>query len=103
VGTLDQGGNAVEWTDTIILPPFGVKGHRVWRRMHGGIANAYQPWLSAVGLQPQDNPLYTAAYPWLGLRIGVLGNRPRRQRRESGPEATGRRVFFGLRGLGLAD
>jgi hypothetical protein len=75
-GTLDQGGNVVEWTDTITPPPFGVKGIRVWRRLHGGIANApvYQLWLSAVGLQPQDNTLFTATYPWLGIRIGVLGN-----------------------------
>ncbi len=49
---------------------------RVWRRLHGGIANApvYQLWLSAVGLQPQDNTFYTATYPWLGIRIGVLGD-----------------------------
>jgi hypothetical protein len=75
-GTLDQGGNVVEWTDTITPPPFGVKGARVWRRLHGGIANApvYQLWLSAVGLQPQDNTLFTATYPWLGIRIGVLGD-----------------------------
>jgi formylglycine-generating enzyme required for sulfatase activity len=75
-GTLDQGGNVVEWTDTITPPPFGVKGHRVWRRLHGGIANApvYQLWLSAVGLQPQDNTFYNATYPWLGIRIGALGN-----------------------------
>lgn len=75
-GTLDQGGNVVEWTDTITPPPFGVKGARVWRRLHGGIANApvYQLWLSAVGLNPQDNTLFTATYPWLGIRVGVLGN-----------------------------
>ncbi len=75
-GTLDQGGNVVEWTDTITPPPFGASGHRVWRRLHGGIANApvYQLWLSAVGLQPQDNTLFTATYPWLGIRIGALGN-----------------------------
>ena len=74
-GTLDQGGNAVEWTDTITKPPFGAKGHRVWRRLHGGIANApvYQLWLSAVGLQPQDNAFFVKTYPWLGLRIGVIG------------------------------
>lgn len=78
-GTLDQGGNAVEWTDTITPPPFGAKGARVWRRLHGGIANApaYQLWLSAVGLQPQDNSFFTATYPWLGLRIGAIGD-PRR-------------------------
>jgi hypothetical protein len=75
-GTLDQGGNVVEWTDTITPPPFGAKGHRVWRRLHGGIANApvYQLWLSAIGLQPQDNTLFTATYPWLGIRVGVLGD-----------------------------
>lgn len=75
-GTLDQGGNAVEWTDTITPPPFGAKGHRIWRRLHGGIANApvYQLWLSAIGLQPQDNAFYNATYPWLGIRIGVLGD-----------------------------
>ena len=77
-GTLDQGGNAVEWTDTITAPPSGRSGAhgRVWRRLHGGISNstAYQMWISAVGLQPQDNAFYTATYPWLGIRIGVLGN-----------------------------
>lgn len=75
-GTLDQGGNVVEWTDTITPPPFGTKGPRVWRRLHGGIANApvYQLWLSAVGLNPQDNTFFTATYPWLGIRVGVLGD-----------------------------
>jgi formylglycine-generating enzyme required for sulfatase activity len=77
-GTLDQGGNVVEWTDTITAPPSGRSGAhgRVWRRLHGGIANApvYQLWLSAVGLQPQDNTFFTATYPWLGIRIGVLGD-----------------------------
>ena len=48
----------------------------MWRRLHGGIANApaYQLWLSAVGLQPQNNPFYDLTYPWLGFRVGVLGN-----------------------------
>ncbi len=75
-GTLEQGGNAVEWTDTITPPPSGRSNGRVWRRLHGGIANApaYQLWLSAVGLQPQDNRFYNLTYPWLGFRIGVLGN-----------------------------
>ncbi len=75
-GTLDQGGNAVEWTDTITPPPFGVKGKRVWRRLHGGVPNSpsYQLWITAVGLQPQDNSFFTATYPWLGMRIGVVGN-----------------------------
>lgn len=75
-GTLDQGGNAVEWTDTITAPPLGIHGGpRVWRRLHGGVANstAYQMWISAVGLQPQDNTFYVHTYPWLGFRIGYIG------------------------------
>ncbi|HEX4306635.1 MAG TPA: hypothetical protein VHZ54_11390 [Solirubrobacterales bacterium] len=75
-GTLEQGGNAVEWTDTITAPPFGAKGHRVWRRLHGGVPNAavYQLWLSAIGPQPQKNTFFRETYPWLGFRIGVIGN-----------------------------
>ena len=81
-GTLDQGGNAVEWTDTITPPPAGNHDPRVWRRLHGGISNApaYQLWLSAVGLQPQDNKFYDYTYPWLGFRIGVIGNLKAKQR-----------------------
>ncbi len=75
-GTLDQGGNAVEWTDTITAPPFGIRGGpRVWRRLHGGVPNstAYQMWISAVGLQPQENTFFAHTYPWLGFRIGHIG------------------------------
>ena len=52
------------------------KGARVWRRLHGGVPNApgYQLWLSAIGLQPQDNKFYDLTYPWLGFRIGVVGD-----------------------------
>ncbi len=75
-GTLDQGGNAVEWTDTITPPPSGRSGGRVWRRLHGGVPNAaaYQLWLSAIGPQPQDNRFFKRTYPWLGFRIGVIGD-----------------------------
>ncbi|MFE3327855.1 hypothetical protein [Streptomyces sp. NPDC059176] len=75
-GTLDQGGNAVEWTDTITPPPAGQGEGRVWRRLHGGVSNAeaFQMWPSAVGLQPQDNVFYKHTYPWLGFRIGVIGD-----------------------------
>jgi hypothetical protein len=74
-GTLDQGGNAVEWTDTITAPPFSLPGRRVWRRLHGGVPNAsaYQMWISAVGLQPQDNSIFSQTYPWVGFRIGYIG------------------------------
>jgi formylglycine-generating enzyme required for sulfatase activity len=75
-GTLDQGGNAVEWTDTITPPPSGNERPRVWRRLHGGVTNApaYQMWPSAVGLQPQDNAFFDRTYPWLGFRVGVIGD-----------------------------
>ncbi len=75
-GTLDQGGNAVEWTDTITPPPSGRDQGRVWRRLHGGVANApaYQMWPSAIGLQPQDNAFFARTYPWLGIRVGVIGD-----------------------------
>ena len=57
-------------------PAGGQEGRRVWRRLHGGVPNApgYQLWLSAIGLQPQDNKFYNAIYPWLGFRIGVIGD-----------------------------
>ena len=75
-GTLDQGGNAVEWTDTITPPPAGQGGGRVWRRLHGGVPNApaYQLWLSAIGLQPENNRFFEFIYPWLGFRVGVIGD-----------------------------
>lgn len=75
-GTLDQGGNVVEWTDTITPPPAGNGDGRVWRRLHGGIANApvYQLWLSAVGLNPENNQAFMLTYPWLGFRVGVVGD-----------------------------
>jgi hypothetical protein len=75
-GTLDQGGNAVEWTDTITPPPAGKGGARVWRRLHGGVPNAsgYQMWPSAVGLQPENNRFFKRTYPWLGFRIAVVGD-----------------------------
>jgi hypothetical protein len=75
-GTLDQGGNAVEWTDTITPPPAGGGGGRVWRRLHGGVPNAppYQLWLSAIGLQPENNRFFKRTYPWLGFRVGAIGD-----------------------------
>ena len=75
-GTLDQGGNAVEWTDTITPPPAGQTEGRVWRRLHGGVPNApaYQLWLSAVGLQPQDNPSTTSPTRGSDSGVGVIGD-----------------------------
>jgi len=74
-GTLDQGGNVVEWTDTITRRRREPKRCASGVGLHGGIANApaYQLWLSAVGLNPEDNFLFTFTYPWLGFRIGTIG------------------------------
>lgn len=72
-GTLDQGGNTVEITDTIAPPPPLKNPKIVWRRWHGGVVTAtdYQMWLSAVGVTPQTIPGYSIN-PWRGLRIAVL-------------------------------
>jgi|GEM_PF-413552 len=73
-GTLDQGGNVVEITDTIAPPPPLEDPSVVWRRWHGGVvtATAYQMWLSAVGVTPQTVPGY-AVNPWRGIRLVVKG------------------------------
>lgn len=73
-GTLDQGGNVVEITDTIAPPPPLGDTKIVWRRWHGGVvtATAYQMWLSAVGVTPQTVPGY-AVNPWRGIRLTVRG------------------------------
>jgi hypothetical protein len=46
----------------------------VWRRMHGGVANApvYQLAIGAIGFQPQDQAILDSVYPWFGLRIGFV-------------------------------
>jgi hypothetical protein len=73
-GTLDQGGNVVEITDTIAPPPAAGNNKIVWRRWHGGVvtATAYQMWISAVGVTPQTIPGY-GINPFRGFRVGVLG------------------------------
>lgn len=73
-GTLDQGGNVVEITDTIAPPPELGDPRIVWRRWHGGVvtATAYQMWLSAVGVTPQTIPGYSIN-PFRGIRIVVQG------------------------------
>ena len=72
-GTLDQGGNVVEWTDTVAPTPGS--DSRVWRRAHGGVANApaYQLWISAIGRTPEANTAIDRLNPWDGFRVGVIG------------------------------
>jgi formylglycine-generating enzyme required for sulfatase activity len=74
-GTYDQGGNVVEVLDSLAPQPPGYKFLRDWRYYHGGVANApaYQVEISAFGYFPGD-PGFEHVYPWLGFRLGVIGN-----------------------------
>ncbi len=74
-GTYDQGGNVVEVLDTLAPQPPGVNFLRDWRYYHGGVANApaYQVEISAFGYNPGD-PQISRFYPWLGFRLGIVGN-----------------------------
>ncbi len=74
-GTYDQGGNVVEMLDTLAPQPPGYNFLRNWRYYHGGVANApaYQLEISAFGYTPEDFAIQRA-YPWLGFRVGVIGN-----------------------------
>ncbi len=74
-GTYDQGGNVVEVLDTLAPQPPGYNFLRNWRYFHGGVANApaYQLAISAFGYNPGDS-LFDRIYPWLGFRVGVIGN-----------------------------
>jgi hypothetical protein len=74
-GTFDQGGNVVEILDSVAPQPPGYNFLRTWHYYHGGVANApaYQVEISAFGYFPGDT-LFSRAYPWLGFRIGVIGN-----------------------------
>jgi hypothetical protein len=74
-GTFDQGGNVVEVLDSLAPQPPGYNFLREWRYYHGGVANApaYQVEISAFGYFPGD-PQFERIYPWLGFRVGVIGD-----------------------------
>jgi hypothetical protein len=74
-GTYDQGGNVVEHTDTLAPQPPGYNFIRDWRYYHGGVANApaYQVAIYAFGYFPGD-PQLGRIYPWMGFRVGVVGD-----------------------------
>jgi hypothetical protein len=74
-GTYDQGGNVVEILDTLAPQPPGYNFLRDWHYYHGGVANApaYQVGISAFGYFPGDTA-FSRAYPWLGFRVGTIGN-----------------------------
>jgi hypothetical protein len=74
-GSYDMAGNVVELLDTVAPQPPGYNFLRNWNYYHGGVANApgYQLEISAFGYAPGDFAVQRA-YPWLGFRIGVIGN-----------------------------
>jgi formylglycine-generating enzyme required for sulfatase activity len=73
-GTYDMGGNVVEVLDTVAPQPPGYNFLRDWRYYHGGVANApaYQLEISAFGYNPGDS-FPQRFYPWVGFRLGVIG------------------------------
>ena len=77
--TYDQGGNAVEYTDTVAAPPPGVANPRdlpVFVKVHGGIANAatYQLWLTATGTSDPYGQNLGQTNTQGGARFGYLPN-----------------------------
>jgi formylglycine-generating enzyme required for sulfatase activity len=74
-GAYDMGGNVVEHTDTVAPQPPGYNFIRDWRYYHGGVANApaYQVAIYGFGYFPGD-PQIGRVYPWMGFRVGVIGN-----------------------------
>jgi hypothetical protein len=77
--TYDQGGNVVEYTDTVAAPPPGVANPRdlpVFVKVHGGIANAaiYQLWLTATGTSDPYGQSLGQTDTQGGARFGYLPN-----------------------------
>ena len=76
-GTYDQGGNVVEWTDTVVAPPADAPNplsQCIWRQVHGGIATdgAYQLWLSATGSTDPYGQALGSVNQFGGFRVGML-------------------------------
>ncbi|MDA1008900.1 MAG: hypothetical protein O2800_07890 [Planctomycetota bacterium] len=75
--TLDQGGNLVEWTDTVVAPVAGAPNplnQPIWRQVHGGIATApaYQLWMSATGATDPYGQFLDNTRAFAGFRVGFL-------------------------------
>jgi hypothetical protein len=77
--TYDQGGNAVEYTDTVATPVNGVANPHdlpVFVKVHGGIANAatYQLWLTATGTSSPYGQNLGQTDTQGGARFGYVPN-----------------------------
>ena len=73
-GALDQGGNVVAWQDTIAPAQEGFSLPRVWRRLHGGVANA-PPANVHLRLRvpaPSSAPRWRQSLVW--FRVGDIRN-----------------------------
>ena len=92
--TQDQGGNAVEYTDTAAAPVAGAPNPRdlaAYVKVHGGIANAstYQLWLTATGTSDPYGQAFGQTDTQGGARFGFVPNprsdRPIRTARPASP------------------
>ncbi|MFI5457786.1 MAG: hypothetical protein ACHRXM_20285 [Isosphaerales bacterium] len=77
--TYDQGGNVVEYTDTVATPVAGVANPHnlpVFVKVHGGIANdtTYQLWLTATGTSDPYGQDLGQTDTQGGARFGFLPN-----------------------------
>jgi hypothetical protein len=65
----------MSWSSSTRSRPSRWELLREWRYYHGGVANApaYQVEISAFGYVPED-PYFARFCPWLGFRLGVIGN-----------------------------
>jgi hypothetical protein len=77
--TYDQGGNVVEYTDTVAAPVAGAANPQnlpVFVKVHGGIANAstYQLWLTATGTSDPYGQNLGQTDTQGGARFGYLTN-----------------------------
>ena len=77
--TYDQGGNLVEYTDTVtaaIQAPDSENKENVpvYFKVHGGIANAteYQLWITATGTSNPYGQVLGSMYQYGGARVGFI-------------------------------
>ena len=100
--TYDQGGNLVEYTDTVtaaIQEPDSENKENVpvYFKVHGGIANAteYQLWITATGTSNPYGQNLGSLYQYGGARVGYL---PGRKTARTAREATASSIADPLTG-----
>ena len=93
--TYDQGGNLVEYTDTVTAAiqeadSENTENVPVYFKVHGGIANAteYQLWITATGTSNPYGQVLGSMYQYGGARIGYLPNAKDKTRSKSANPST---------------